>query len=370
MTYFARSISPLRFKLVALVLLLLVAPSHAQDASSADGAQATPPKLRVGTKVSPPFAVKRVDGSWSGISIELWRQIAGDLGVEYEFYEYEIPTIIDKLEAGELDAGVAAISITAQRDERIDFSHSYYATGLGVAVLRQREPNLWRLTQNLLTGRLLIILGSLALMAVVAGLIFWYFERKNNEGLFGGRPTRGMSMGVWWATIMLLGHKGVIPSTAVSKFLAVVVMITSTVVVSVLTGVIASAITVAQIGLTVRHPDDLRHFRIATVASTTSVDYLRERHLNFQEAATVELAIESLVSGAADAVVYDLGMLKYQRSRNFTGAIEVLPIRFNEQLYAVGIPPESPLREDLNRALLTYTASDAWSDVLYRYLGE
>lgn len=370
MTHVVKRTNSIPFIQLGLVFLLLVATSHTRHAAAQDAAQAEPQKFRVGTKVSPPFALKRIDGTWTGISIELWRHIATDLGIEYEFYEYEIPAIIDKLEAGELDAGVAAISITAQRDERIDFSHSYYATGLGVAVLRQREPNLWRLTQNLMTKRLFVILSGLMLLAIVAGVIFWKFERKNNEGLFGGRATKGMSMGIWWATIMLLGHKGVMPSTVVARILAVVVMITSIVAVSALTGVIASAITVAQIGHVVRHPDDLRHFRIATVAASTSVEYLHERHLNYKEAATVELALKSLTTGAADAVVYDLGMLKYQRSNSFAGEIEVLPIRFNEQLYAIGIPPNSPLREDLNRALLKYTASDDWSDVLYRYMGE
>jgi len=41
-------------------------------------------KLVVGTKHVPPFAVKNPDGSWNGISIELWKKVAGELGVEYE----------------------------------------------------------------------------------------------------------------------------------------------------------------------------------------------------------------------------------------------------------------------------------------------
>jgi len=36
-------------------------------------------KLIVGTKESPPFSMKSSSGEWEGISIELWRQIAGEL---------------------------------------------------------------------------------------------------------------------------------------------------------------------------------------------------------------------------------------------------------------------------------------------------
>jgi polar amino acid transport system substrate-binding protein len=34
-------------------------------------------ELVIATKEAPPFVIKRKDGSWSGISIELWRRIAG-----------------------------------------------------------------------------------------------------------------------------------------------------------------------------------------------------------------------------------------------------------------------------------------------------
>ena len=42
-------------------------------------------KLIVGVAVSPPFNIKNTDGSWTGISVELWRQIAEELGIAFEF---------------------------------------------------------------------------------------------------------------------------------------------------------------------------------------------------------------------------------------------------------------------------------------------
>ncbi|MCS0460101.1 transporter substrate-binding domain-containing protein [Rhizobium favelukesii] len=35
----------------------------------------------MGTKEAPPFAMKDADGNWSGISIELWREVAQKLGL-------------------------------------------------------------------------------------------------------------------------------------------------------------------------------------------------------------------------------------------------------------------------------------------------
>ena len=41
--------------------------------------------LIVGTKETPPFAMKTADGQWTGLSIELWRQIAAELNFRFEF---------------------------------------------------------------------------------------------------------------------------------------------------------------------------------------------------------------------------------------------------------------------------------------------
>lgn len=328
-------------------------------------------KFLVGTKVSPPFAFKRSDGSWTGISVELWREIATELNLDFDFRELESTAeIVDQVEAGKLDAGIAAISITAERDARIDFSHSYYSTGLGVAVARNRDSSVWRFARSLMTTRFLSTVGILTLLSVLAGLAFWKLERKKNEGMFGGRPKEGVSMGIWWSAVMLLGHKGVMPATGLARTLALTVMIASTIAISVLTGVITSAITVAQIGNVVSHPDDLRHMKLATVTSTTSVDYLQGRHLRYKEYATIEQALQQLSKGAAEVVVYDLGMLKYQRSNAFDGDIEVLPLRFNEQQYGIALKSGSDIREPMNLALLKFTGGEGWSDVLYRYFGE
>ena len=60
------------------VFTLLSVNALAQDET------VVPQKLMVGTMVAPPFAMKTADGSWEGLSIELVKMIAQDLGAEYE----------------------------------------------------------------------------------------------------------------------------------------------------------------------------------------------------------------------------------------------------------------------------------------------
>ena len=66
----------------------------------------------VGTKIAPPFAMKSDDGTWSGISIELWHRIAADLHLSYRFEEVSLDELINGTAAHRLDGAVAAITVT------------------------------------------------------------------------------------------------------------------------------------------------------------------------------------------------------------------------------------------------------------------
>ncbi len=81
-----------------------------------------------------PFAMKNADGSWTGISVELWKHLSDELNLEYELQELSLEEMLMRLEAGQLDAAVAAISATSARHERVGFCHPHFSTGLGIAV--------------------------------------------------------------------------------------------------------------------------------------------------------------------------------------------------------------------------------------------
>lgn len=326
--------------------------------------------LKVGTKQSPPFAIKNPDGSWSGISIELWKHLTDELNLEYEFRELTLDEMLTGLETGDLDAAVAAISVTADRHERVDFCHPHFSTGLGIAVNAADRSNLWTLVRRVVSTRLVKIV--LAIIAIVAacGLLFWLFERKHNTEMFGGKRRRGIGMGVWWSTIVILGHKGIFPVSPMGRILATCAMLASILVLSILTGVITSVLTVQQLDTGITRATDLHHVRVATVRGSTSSEYLSQRRIFFRSYETPREAISAVDEGEADAIVYDAALLKYLAAEQFTHRIDVLPISFNEQEYAIALQPESLLRKPLNEELLRYRESDAWDELVFRYLGE
>ncbi|WP_018125117.1 glutamine ABC transporter substrate-binding protein GlnH [Desulfovibrio oxyclinae] len=93
-------------------------------------------KLVVATDTNfPPFEFKDPDtGEHTGFDVQLWDAIAKEIGVEYELQPMAFKGIVPGLQAGQLDAGIAGMSITEERKKTIDFSDGYYKSGLLIAV--------------------------------------------------------------------------------------------------------------------------------------------------------------------------------------------------------------------------------------------
>jgi Bacterial extracellular solute-binding proteins, family 3 len=107
----------------------------------------TPGRVRlvVGLTQSPPFSMRAEDGSWTGISVDLWQWIAADLGVDTDFRETTVTGLFDDLAPGRpLDVSIGALTITAEREDRLDFSQPFFLSGLCVAVKTAPGPGrLW-----------------------------------------------------------------------------------------------------------------------------------------------------------------------------------------------------------------------------------
>jgi len=327
-------------------------------------------ELVVGVKSSPPFSYQRDDGVWAGISIELWEQIAGELGLEYQYRETSLEGLLGELARGELDAAVAAISVTADRNQQVEFCHPHYTTGLGIAIQAGSQGDLWQLVRRIVSKRLLVIVLVMLAIVAVCGLLFWRFEREVNQNLFGGRRRQGIEMGLWWSTILLLGHKGIVPVSTSGRLVAGAAMLASLLLLAVLTGVITSVLTVHQLDLGIDDPSDLQHARVVSVEPSTAADFLQRRRIGYRAVDSAEEAVREVSEGRADAVVYDRALLQYVAKQQYAATVKVLAVSFQTQEYAIALGPDSPLRKPLNTAILRYRASDAWEESLYRYVGE
>jgi polar amino acid transport system substrate-binding protein len=357
-------------RLVRVVLVGSLGCADALGQTSSPGG--APPRLRVATRQVPPFAVQDADGQWRGIAIDLWQQAAEDLGFRSTFEEADIDEMLGGLQEGRYDAAVAALTMTAEREAHVDFSHPYYDAGLGIAVQPTGNGSWLKLLRSLISVRFFAAVGSLTLLLFLVGLVVWYVERRRNPEQFGGTTLQGIGSGFWWSAVTMttVGYGDKAPATAAGRLVGLVWMFTSIIVISGMTAAIASALTVSQLSQRITGPEDLPGTRVGTVAGTTSERYLRDQLIDVRLAAeSPEAALEALADGQLDAVVYDAPILRYLINRKIDAVLEVLPREFEPQNYALALPPGSELREPLNQLILQRTRAPAWHDVVRRHLG-
>lgn len=86
-----------------------------------------------------PFEFENEDGEMVGIDLDLLAAIAEDQGFEYELQVLGFSAAVTALESNQCDAVIAGMSITADRQEKYDFSDAYYESGVGMAVLSDSD---------------------------------------------------------------------------------------------------------------------------------------------------------------------------------------------------------------------------------------
>jgi len=343
---------------VLILCLLFSSPAAAQ-------------KLVVGTKPSPPFAMKADDGTWTGISIELWKQLATELGVTYEIVEYDLPGLLAAVQHHEVDIAVASLTVTADREATLDFTHPIYSTGLSIATRPGGKSGTLSVVKGLLTWDLAKLLGALFALLSMIGVLLWILERRRNEQ-FPKRPVDGIVAGVWWSAVTMttVGYGDKSPITLAGRLLGIVWMFAAIIIISFFTATVTSTLTVDRLESAIKGPEDLVHVRVATVAGSTSATYLDRHNIKYRNVSSV-LEGERLVAASdVDAMVYDAPILQYIAKHDLGGAVMVLPNVFDHQDYAFALPDGSALREQVNRVLLKELASDRWHDLVERYLGK
>ncbi len=87
------------------------------------------PTLVVGTSLDwEPFEYIAEDGSYAGFDIELMEEIGRRLNLAIDWREHAFDGLLDLLVDGELDAVVAALNPTPEREARVDFTDPYFTS--------------------------------------------------------------------------------------------------------------------------------------------------------------------------------------------------------------------------------------------------
>jgi polar amino acid transport system substrate-binding protein len=360
----------LRTILLATSLFLCAIKALAQTPSQPPPGVNVERVLVIGTKDAPPFAMKDDRGDWTGLSIDLWKHIAEQLHLSYRFKETTLQGLIDETAAGELDGAVTALTVTAMREEVVDFTQPFYATGLGIAVAKDSIFDWWRLLRSLISPGFWVALLGLLGITVLIGVIVWLLERRANE-VFGRDPKAGIARGVWWsASTMAQASTEPKPATVGGRIVALLWMGASVITIAVFTAGITSQLTAKQLQGTIHSFRDLKSVRVGAVAASATLPYLDTHKVAYSVYASVRDGLDAVKAGRIDALDHDHPILAWLAKTEFGSGIEVLESVFDKQNYAIALPNGSPLRAKINLALVPATQSVWWEELNEKYFGK
>ncbi|HLP88305.1 MAG TPA: transporter substrate-binding domain-containing protein [Nostocaceae cyanobacterium] len=346
-----------------MVFLLVISPGLAQQPPAATKS------FTVATRVIPPFVFSE-KGQLSGFSIELWRNIAQEIGVKSQFVEYKsVPDLLSAVKNNQADVGISAISITAQRQENFDFSLPMFASGLQIMVRQSNEGsnNFAGILQLFFSPALLQVVVLALILVIVAAHILWWAERNHDEGMIPKAYLPGILKASWWSAATLATQADEMPKGPVGRVIAIIWMFIGVLFVAYFTAVATTSLTVQQLQGDIKSIDDLPGKKVVTTAGSTAAAYLKEKNISLVEVGKIEEAYEILERKKADAVVFDSPVLLFYAANKGQGKVEVVGSVFREENYGIVLPNNSYYRKSINSALLvlkengTYqTLYDKW----------
>lgn len=373
-----------RYLVLLFVIGLLSVPSQvakAQTTTQTAAEAVTPTPLRVITKEIAPLVFVEEDGtsdgtlaenfSLRGFSIDLWEEIAARTMLEFDYMlTNSVSQQLDAVAHGEADVAIAAISITSEREARVDFSFPYLQSGLQILTTANETMHIGSLLSTILSPALLEIIGIFFLLLLVAAHLIWFVERRRNPE-FPQDYLHGIWEALWWAavTVTTVGYGDKTPKGIAGRAFGLVWMFLGLFLVANFTASITAALAVQQLQHSVTGLSDLEDGQVATVAGTTADEFLTLRGIRPVRVDMVEEAYKLLGQETVQAVVYDAPVLLYYANTQ-DGTLQVVGEVFNEEEYGIAFPADSPHREPINRALLEIREDGTYDQIYQRWFGE
>lgn len=330
---------------------------------------ATAQSISVATIERMPFSFQE-DGAADGFSIELWELIAKDLNQEFSVtFHGSFSDMLESVESGEADAAIANISITAAREQRMDFTHPIFESGLQIMVPKD-GTDVFPLWTALVSRDLLIAICLAFAMLFGGGMLMWAFERKAQP--YFDRPAgEAFFPSFWWALNLVVngGFEERVPRSFFGRIFAVLLVLSSLFIVSVFVARITAVMTVEAINENITSVNDLYGREVATIEGSTAATFLTNRDINYIGVADLQGLESRFEALDFDAVVFDAPVLAfYVRSSGKEHANLAGPIFLREN-YGIALPSNSPLKEPINQSLLRLRENGEYDRLHAKWFG-
>lgn len=355
----------MRYACLATVLIyLFVFTSFLKAQDSSD-------KIKVGLIIEPPYVMKRSDGSYHGLSVEIWREISDKHSLDYEFLELENQTQVTlALLRKKIDIAINPLPISSIKLRQFDVTQPYFMSGIGLATLKENDAQVPIFINNILSMDFFKLFATLLSIIIFFGIVMWYIERKYNKSEFRD-GIHGIFDGIWWSvvTISTVGYGDKTPKTVLGKTISIIWILSAICLISSFTATITSHLTINRMELQIERFDDLRAgIRIGCVRNSATQDFLNAKEIPSIELSQPQDGIKALIEKKIDVFAYDHASLQYLiTEEHWEKKIRLLHFTFHRQFLSMILVKKSPFFEKVNHTLTDIVNNDDWVVTLRKY---
>ena len=328
-------------------------------------------KLKVAVCYRPPFSFKDGVGAWSGLSVDLWEQVAGKLGITYEYVEMPLVEIMKQLRTGKCDLS-PAIALSGEEAGDIEFTEPYlFSHGAVLTPRKSLFKSLGIFHGILMNKRVFIIFLAMLFGMILFSLLLMFVERKHEKGHFSGPSVKGFGSALWFSAVTMttVGYGDKTPLSLVGRLVTFFWMLAGVLIIAVFTGTVASSLTRAEMKEGIVSFDDLPRFKVGCVAGSRMDFLLQERGIPAQRFNTYDEIKNAEETGLITAVAGDVVPLQYMMNRNPDWKYELYTLPDSAMIYAFATRQGLPQLSGINRELLKISLLPDWRSKAERWTG-
>lgn len=334
-------------------------------------------KISIGVREVTPFVFKNGD-NYDGFSIELMQEIANRANIEIEkttTYK-NVGDLIEAVQNKEVDAGIAAISITQDRALKIDFTQPMFDSGLKIVVnsnktVQSNNSNIFAKMWTVLTSSEFLWLVIITLLiALVPAHIMYFIEGISDKGMFSKNYFVGIAQSFGWMLHTIALGPSSQANTIFGKIISMVWVYLGIIFVAFFTATITTDLTTEKLQGTINSISDLPGKSVISIKNSTASGYLSKSNIDHVTAENIDEAFDKVSSGEVDAFVYDAPILDYYNSNKGLGKTSVIGEKLQEEGYGIAIPKNSELRTKFDIALLSLKEDGTYNKIYEKWFGK
>jgi polar amino acid transport system substrate-binding protein len=340
-------------------------------------AQEPIPEITIGVREIAPFVIKE-DDKYKGFSIDLIEAITKKAGIENKKYvSYpNVGDLINSVENGQSQVGIAAISITAERESRIDFTQPMFNSGLKILVPSSKAAQaqdtsiftkMWVALKSKAFASLVIIT---LLIALVPAHIMYFIEGIREKGMFSKNYFRGIGQAFGWTLNTIAIGPSEQPNTRTGRIITLVWVYLGIIFVAFFTATITSDLTTEKLQGSINSIADLPGQSVISIRNSTASTFLNKMNIEHTLVNNANEAFKMVTEGKVDAFVYDSPALEYYSNTEGNGKVVTVGDMFKAEEYGIALPKNSPYREKFDQALLTLKENGEYETLYQKWFGK